>query len=236
MLSSTMVTLDRLLGIIEVIAVPVSLWWLAVAWLAPAAKRTRRAVVLALIVGLTVAQPFGIVAVRQNRLPPTDARLLPSRSVHVARLFGVIPLLPFELYPRTNCWTLENRPSATLRARSWFWLPVLTNSTDVKDMCSNSKFDPCCESADANASRRKALSVDERDGVWVVLRNMYPVASNIGVPQFYVWKLEPGIASFAGLAYWIVTGGLLLVILRTHRKEARIRSPRATGRSRSSSL
>src|SRR5205807_8004280 len=66
MLSSTMVTLDRLLGIIEVIAVPVSLLWLAVAWLAPAAKRTQAAV-LVLAVGLTVAQPFAIVAVRQNR-------------------------------------------------------------------------------------------------------------------------------------------------------------------------
>src|SRR5205807_2770125 len=109
----------------------------------------------------------------------------------------------------------------------WFWLPVLTNSTDVKDMCSNSKFDPCWDPADTNASRRKALSVYERDGVWVVLRNIYPVEPNIGVPQFYVWKLEPGIASFAGLAYWIVAGGLLLLILRTHRKEANPAGPRA---------
>ena len=176
MLCNKMVTLDRILGIIEVIAVPVSLWWLVRARLAPTAKRTRRAVVLALVVGLTVAQPFGTVAVPQDRLPPTGARPLQPRSVHVARLFGVLPVLPFSLYPRKDLYSGENAPSATLRARSWFWLPVLTNSTNIKDMCSPSVDIPCWEPNDVKAyGNPRVLKVYESDGVWVVLRDYYTV-------------------------------------------------------------
>ena len=139
---------------------PASLLWLVAAWERPTARGLRRApTVLAVIVGLTVAQPFGVVASKEERAsppPPTDAPQPgapslpePERSngedVHVARLFGLVPVLPFRFYQREIFLSGlgENAPNETLRIRSWFWLPVLTNATEVAEACSGDVFTPC---------------------------------------------------------------------------------------------
>jgi hypothetical protein len=208
-----MVGIDRVLGIIEAFAVPVSLALLFAALVRPTPTRTRYAFIATVVVGLTVAQPFGIVAKPQSRPPPVNSHAIEVDGVHVARLFGVVPVLPYEIYYRKNLLNLENVPEASIRARSWFWLPLLTNSRDVADICSNSIFTPCWEPESTRGFQNTLTASNSGGNTWLTLRNYYQTRSiEAHVPTVRYWKLEPGVASGLGLAYWIIAGAMLLVI------------------------
>jgi hypothetical protein len=217
-------TLDLILGVTEGILVTVSLVWLLVAVLRPTPRDFRCAFRLSVLLAVTVAQPLGVVASRQSQLPPADAKPVSTEGIHVARLFGVVPLLPFALYDRENPIELEHKAS-TLRARSWLWLPVLTNSTDITRMCDSEDVVtyPCWESSADRTTFYNAnnLRVVTKDGeIWATL---YKAHKTLRSPPTYTpfatWKLEPGIASPAGVIYWgLVALMLPLAWLRLKRR------------------
>jgi hypothetical protein len=195
------VSLHDLLGWVEAILVPLSIGWL-LACLA-LGRRAGWAIAFAVFVGLTVAQPFGLVVSAADRDPPADAEEADPTAVRVARVLGV-PALPYVLY-RDDNFFIEGDTVATtsLHARSWFWLPVLTNSTEVTPMCYGSgNGAPCWVPDDPQTGR---LSLAEKDGTWW---------ASISHPDYptETWKLSPGIASLGGLAYWAVVALLILVI------------------------
>lgn len=179
---------------------PASLLLLVAAWERPTVRGLRRApAVLALVVALTVAQPFGVVASKQEgdapRPPPRPepSPLSPAQSngddVHVARLFGLVPVLPFRFYQREKPLSglAENTPNKTLRIRSWFWLPILTNATRVADTCSEDVLTPCWE---PGYPYGKELTVYRRGGSqWATLYNP-PGEGSGGCPDTRLIHLE----------------------------------------------
>lgn len=195
-------TVHDVLGWVEAIVAPVSVLWLigclALQW------QARWAVALAVALAITLAQPFGIVVIETDRRPPVDTKGADPTAVHVARVLDV-PVLPFVLY-RDDNFVIEGDTAAStsLHARSWLWLPLLTNSTEVTPMCFGSGDGaPCWEPDDPTTGK---LRLAEKDGNWWVSIRNPPY-------EAYTWKLTAGLASVAGLIYWIVTG-LLLVSLR----------------------
>ncbi len=207
---------------------PASLLWLIAAWKRPTGRGHRTApTVLALVVGLTVAQPFGVIASKKDAAPRPPVYAGNGHSVHVARVFG-IPLLRFRLYSREVFWPGENTTTATLRARSWFWLPALTNATQIAETCSNDVLDPCWDPEPGSGTSGSDLTVF-RDGgkQWVTIDNpdgrqqekergpCPPETCGAGyrptpIPDSFNWELRAGIASPAGLVYWALA--ILLVI------------------------
>jgi hypothetical protein len=151
-----MLALDRTLGWIEVVLTVVSVIWLLLAALSPRKNRCRGAAIFAAALGLTIAQPFGVVASPQH--VPRGASEVEANAtktatrVHILRL-GPVPVMPFFLQSRPWGLTFGDSPGDTLRARSWFWLPLLTNSTHVADMCTTDSTVPCWDgSNDASSS------------------------------------------------------------------------------------
>ncbi len=190
---------------------PASLLWLVAAWERPTARGLRTApAVLALVVALTVAQPFDVIASKEEAppQPPKDAER--GESVHVARVLG-IRVLPFRLYNRDKFWPGENTPTETIRARAGFWLPVLTNASEIAETCSTDVQTPCWN------PRSGQNLVVFRDGgkQWATIDN--PPGSGPGpasIPDSFTWKLSAGIASPAGLAYWALAAVLLITARR----------------------
>lgn len=176
--------------------------------------------VLALAVALTVAQPFGVVASKEKAAPRPPPNAANGHSIHVARVFG-IPVLPFRLYSRSVFWPGENTPTANLRARSWFWLPALTNATQIAETCSDS-LTPCWNPEPGSGHPQNDLTVFRNGGKqWVTIDN--PAGKNSGparIPDSFSWELRAGIASPAGLAYWAVAG-ILVITARRRRTRPR---------------
>jgi hypothetical protein len=208
-------TLDRVLGFAEFFLVGLGLIWLCIAAGRARRRSLLRATVPAALLAVTVAQPFGVVARKTS--PPTAAPAVDHPThVHIVHAAG-IPIAPFRLYPREDLlagWA-ENTTSSTLRARSWLWLPVLTNSTRVAGMCDNSTLRPCWGGTydDRLVMLRKGRSY------WVMFATRngetgpYHLNEELGV-----WKLSFGVASPAGLAYWAVAGALSLLGWRRLRR------------------
>ncbi len=212
-----MQALARVLGFAEFLLVPVSLVWLLVALRWPSRQRSRRATTLALVLAITVAQPFGVVAT-DRAPPPRDAHRVSPTSVHVARLFGVLPVLPFVLYHQDNLYSGENVATAKLKARSWFWLPILTNATTVTGICGGSDS-PCWPIGRDSHALQLSQSGD----------NYYASLvdpAHAKEPPFSTsdtWDLSAGIVSLSGLVYWILLALLIPRVRRAGRN--------ATGRS-----
>jgi hypothetical protein len=221
-IATVMQTLARVLGIAEVLLVPVSILWLLLASVRPSRARAWRSIGLAAGVALTVAQPFGVVA-GERSAPPAGARPVNPTSIHVARLAGFLPTLPFTLYHEDYIVSGENGPTAALKARSWFWLPVLTNATTIKDICSNNVVSTPCWGSDGRAYDYPTnLRLSEKAGrYYVTLLN--PAARNYSPYDrtSYTWELAPGLASPAGLIYWVVLAVLIPVAVRSTRRRAK---------------
>jgi hypothetical protein len=213
-----MQTLAYALGIAEDLLVPISLFLLAGALLVPSRRRAKRAIVLALVLAVTVAQPFGIVA-RPVSGPPDGAKPIGTTAIHVARLFGTVPILPFALYREEFLGPVgDQAPTAAVKARSWFWLPILTNATKIKDICGNE--DPCWGTiANSESGPSNALTLEEKNGRYYATLNGAPT-TRPGAPSSYTWELGPGIASIAGLIYWALLALLLPAILTRSRSAA----------------
>jgi hypothetical protein len=199
-----MQTLSYALGGCEYVLVAASLLWLIAACVVPSRRRARRAALLALFTAVTVAQPFGIVAEKQPA-PPSGARPVETTAVHVDRLLGHVPILPFALYRQRLLMAGENSPQQALEARSWFWLPILTNATRIKSMCPQIINAPCWDPAgrDPALGSPSNLQLLEKDGrYYATLRN------GVGLPPL-TWELVPGVASIAGLGYWLLIAMLI---------------------------
>jgi hypothetical protein len=213
-----METLDYALGYAEFVLVPLSIGWLVLACLRPKPRRLRYALAFALLLAVTVAQPVGLVATRQDGPPPHGARRSPS-GMNVARLFGV-PTTPFVLYRRGSAVRgFENAPRATLRARSWFWLPILGNASKIADICANDIFTPCWEPSEdrtAPSPYANTLRLVEVNGTqWVSISNPFHAKYPAGeVPAAVTWRLHLGLASPAGALFWLVIAGLATASLR----------------------
>jgi hypothetical protein len=178
-----MEVLDRILGLLEVVLVPASPLWLCLD------GARRRSVLTVGVVALTVAQPFGIVATSQSGPPPAGPRKLDPSGVHIARLDGV-PVMPFVIYRRQDLLAGfgDSGATATLRARSWFWLPILTNSTNISDLA-------------APWVGEVFGLVEKGDDLWLTLTNPSFGYSQFSGPHLLVWKhLEsPRYERLAGL-------------------------------------
>ena len=179
----------------------------------------------ALVLALTVAQPFGVVASKDAGapMPPTEAEQANGDSVHVARLFGLLPVVPFRLYQREIFLSGlgENAPNKTLRARSWFWLPALTNATQVAETCSDDVLTPCWEPGEQDLTVFR-----EGATTWATIDNppgRDPSRAPLAIPDSFTWKLSAGIASPSGLAYWALAA---LLIVTPRRRRSRPSSPR----------
>ena len=160
-----------------------------------------------------------------RRRPPEEARRTNTDGLHVARLFGVVPVAPFVLYYRDDLLAglAENTPTATTRARSWFWLPVLTNGTNIADICSNDVFTPCWQPNPAEGAPpgfpnpyADSLQLARSGGdYWVTITNPGSAGHPPGqVPDAFTWRLTAGLASPAGLRFWMLAGGLVLAARR----------------------
>jgi hypothetical protein len=212
--------LDRVLAGVEVVLVAASLFALAIACVAPSRARVRRATVAAAIAALTVAQPFGVVTERQRGTVPPGATRSSPDGVHTLRVFGFLPV-PYVLYRRDRVWASDTSPHSDARARSWLWAPVLTNASEIAGICASNVFVPCWSSSGFGSEN---LQIAEDGGeTWAVFRNpdsrLHPPGQ---VPRAFAWKLGFGLASPAGLVYWAVALGLVMVA------RARLRADRPT--------
>lgn len=203
--------LDWILGIGGWLAAITSLIWLVGAWLRPTRQRTRRAVLLALVLAVTVAQPFGIVAHRVARMP-ANAHAVAPYSVHAARAFGAIPLFPFAVYRLHYPPIGDNWTHASLRVRSWFWLPILTNATHVTGLCGGIVTLPCWDPS--LTGEHNALTLASSGGDYYL--RMEDFQSTRG--GYLTWKLTPGIAYVPGLIYWLLLAVLIPLVVRDARR------------------
>ena len=169
------------------------------------------------MLALTVAQPFGIVAT-ERAAPPRDAHSVKPTSVHVARLFGVLPVLPFALYYQAKLYSGENTPTAMLKARSWFWLPILTNATTVDAICSSDANTPCWH---PNGREAHTLELSQSGGDYYVSLIDPAGVKGPALSAQKTWDLSPGIASFSGLVYWILIALLIPRVRRAGRNAGR---------------
>jgi hypothetical protein len=181
------VLLSMLATAVMAVAVVVGVVALAVALGASgSAPLIRVAIPLGLVTALTVAQPFGV---RADPIPaPSDAGAPGGGRVHSA------PPLRFRLYETSisrlglgECCP----PQDTLRVRSWLLVPgLLTNSNDITDL-----------HGDGVPSSWK---LEQQDGDWVVRAN-----SPSGRPDL-AWRLEPGVVSASGVAFWLAFAAALV--------------------------
>lgn len=215
-----MQTLARLLGVLEYVLVPVSLVWLTLAIRRPSRRRARRSIALAAALAVTVAQPFGITATPRGS-PPRGAHPVGPTSVHIARLFGSLPILPFALYREDDLVDFGNGATASLKARSWLWLPILTNATTVTRICSNDVRTPCFGNSGGSAG---SLQLSEKDGRYYATVPVPGASSYAGVKPSYTWELGVGVASIAGLIYWLLVAALIPLVLTSTRRLERTAS------------
>jgi hypothetical protein len=139
----------------------------------------RLAFPVALITALTVAQPFGV---RAEPVSANAGAAVPGReSVRSA------PPLRFRLYENPifhlglgECCP----PQDTLRVRSWVLVPgLLTNAGDVTDL-----------HGDGVPS---SWTLQRHGEEWVVRANSPSPRPDLA------WRLEPGVVSGSGVAFWL---------------------------------
>lgn len=153
---------------------------------------------LALALAVTVAQPFGVRAVRVDDGEVASASAGPLAH-HPIELFGV-SVMRFALYEKPishlglgECCPPQDR----LRVRSWIVPGVLTHAGDVAEL-----------HGDGASSR---WSLGGAAGRWRVTGDHPP-------DDPAAWRLEAGVASMSGLVFWILAAaGIAAVLLRRRR-------------------
>jgi hypothetical protein len=139
----------------------------------------RLAFPVALLTALTVAQPLGV---RAEPVPAPSGPAVPGREdVRSA------PPLRFRLYenPISHLGLGECcPPQDTLRVRSWVLVPgLLTNAADVTDL-----------HGDGVPS---SWTLQRSAGDWLVRANSPSPRPDLA------WRLEPGVVSGSGVAFWL---------------------------------
>jgi hypothetical protein len=225
--------LDSLIGVARVVGAVAAVALLLVAGLR-GSRRFRLGVLLALVVGLTVAQPFGVQAVPVNGVPH-GARRVDQRTEHSIDVVGV-PLFRFEFYAR-RLFYLDDPPHGgppyALRIRSWAWPAELTNATTVTEP--NTGYGVGCLSPEDRAfgdprplpgypCQEGGLELwRAADGDWFVRALVRNTRTRPATPKVVqTWRLETGIVSLFGTIYWLVAAAAGLgVALRRRRLRAR---------------
>src|SRR3954449_211706 len=121
-----MPTVDVILALAELGLVVGSLTWLATT--IRRGGRARWPVALCIVTAVTVAQPFGIIATPDN--PPPHATVQSPQALHVLR-GPAGTRVPFVLYERDDLLRGDSEPQGAVRARTWAWGPLLTNSSRI---------------------------------------------------------------------------------------------------------
>ncbi len=156
----------------------------------------RLAFPVALLTAVTVAQPFGV---RAEPIPASSGPAVPSRErVHSD------PPLSFRLYehPISHLGLGECcPPQDTLRVRSWVLVPgLLTNAGDVTDLHG--------DGVPSSWALQRA-----GDG-WVVRANSPSPRPDLA------WRLEPGVVSGSGVAFWLAFAAAVVFRLVAVRRRA----------------
>ncbi len=180
-------------------AAPLALAYLAVAAIRGGRGRTLRAGVLALLVGLTVAQPFGVKAKRID--PDGGGR---AEAVDAWHRLGA---WRFQAYRRPIVGLNENGPSHWLKVRSSLLVPgLLTNGAKVARLCGQDG-EPCW-----TGSGELALSQDAGGWRYDVL-----AGRQAGARPVAAYRLGTGVVSRAGVAFWVLAVALLAAPLAARR-------------------
>jgi hypothetical protein len=208
-------SLDWLLWIAEIVLVPVSLVVLVIALKRGGTRRAIWAAALALVVALTVAQPFGVEAVPMSRaeFEAGDPQRATADAVHGIDVLG-IPLFGFRPYTRERfCVECDTGPGSYIRTRSWLWPMLLTNANTIAGNCGR-EIRPCWEPGDTR--NQGDLALFNADGEWryELSSGGNPVNPFPGTSPYL--RLRIGIVSIAGLIYWalVAVGIALLIWLR----------------------
>jgi hypothetical protein len=222
------------LGYTEFVLLPVSIGYLVLVVIRAGRARAARALILAGVLALTIAQPFGVkgVPISPQEFTEGDTRPADADAIHSVRVLGV-PLFGFRPYTREISYLNGEGgyPSDWLKVRSWLWPGLLTNGTKVERLCGND-FQPCWVPEDQSQEgfgRASNLQLVEADGEWRyrILRfdgspPEYPPPRTTGTYGYNgYYRLAGGIVSTAGVVYWLLVGGLgALILIRIRRSPA----------------
>jgi hypothetical protein len=87
---------------------------------------------------------------------------------------------------------------------------LLTNAGEIAGTCASDSFVPCW--ANSGYGSRSLRIAEDGDETWAVFRNpasrLHPPGQ---VPRAFAYKLGFGLASPAGLVYWAVALGLVVL-------------------------
>lgn len=190
----------------------VSVAYLGVALWRGGRGRAWRAAGLAVLTGLTVAQPVGVKAV------PLAAGAFEREAPRPAAATAVHRVGPFRFEPYRQRITYLNGesgyPPDWLKLRSSFLIPgLLTNGTKVERLCGTTGR-PCWSAR----GRQDALRlVRAADGEWryrILTADGKLPSRQLGAqdpPYGFAsdFRLRVGLVSVAGLVYWLLLGGLV---------------------------
>jgi hypothetical protein len=219
--------LDVLLGVAELLLVPASVVYLAMAVFRPSRRRAMAALALAGVLALTLAQPFGVKSepITPEEFAAGNPQPAEAEAVHSVRVLGV-PVFGFRPYRGLTVEPYQpilrrGQTGIWLKIRSWVWPGLLTNGSKVAFVCEDSVA-PCWtpEGEAEPTGRPSKLDLVQADGEW-----RYHVRSpSGGLPQlpdktgsFGFYRLSPGIVSWIGLLYWIALpafAGAVILSLR----------------------
>jgi hypothetical protein len=169
------------------------------------------AIALTVVTALTVAQPLGVRAEPTAASAPYGRSLDPA-GTHSVEILGV-PLVKFALYRRERFEPLAAigeccSPTHTLRVRSWVVPGLLTNATEVVQLCGDL---PCWDPGEQ--PRAGSLRLRQRSGRWHVTLGGEPLG-----PPAQQWRLGVGVASPWGACFWaLATIGIVAVLRRRRR-------------------
>ena len=237
MSAQDLLSLDVTLGYAEVLLV-----WLALSLLGYAFhRRTRSSCVLAVVVsglvGVTVAQPFGVkgVPISPQDFAAGNPRPADEGTEHRIEVLGM-PLFRFRAYTR-EIFYLNGEggyPSDWLKVRSWVWPGVLTNAAKVERLCGI--IDRPCWAPGAQDHTRSGLAANldlvRAGGQWRyrILRRdgavptfpprRYPGGSDSVYGYNGYYRLAVGIASVPGLIYWLVASAFSAAVIFRLRRAA----------------
>ena len=223
--------IDKTLGYAELVLVPASLVYLVWALLRRHRRRTIRALLVAGLLAITVAQPFGVegVPISPQEFAAGNPEPVDPESVQSVDVLG-LGLFRFRPYTR-EIFYFDGQgglPIAWLKVRSWVWPGLLANASKVERLCGNT-LQPCWTPRDQPQNRfgrASNLELVQADGEWryrILTRDGSPprYPGNSSEPYRYngYYRLAVGLVSFAGLVYWFVAGGIGVVLLLRLRDE-----------------
>lgn len=210
--------LDRALGYVEVVGVLASLGWLAVILVSPSSRRAWPAFLLAAILALTVAQPLGVKAkpISAARFASAHPTVASTEAIHTMKVADV-SLISFKPYTRKIFYFNgdSSDPSTWLKIRSWLRPGLFTNGLKATKLCGGGET--VCwvpEGQHSTGAGNGGLQLYRSGNDWyyrVLGSDGQPLPEKFGYEHSY-YRLTFGIASWWGLAYWLVAPMLCAIV------------------------